>query len=347
MQFTADTIAGFLSGEIEGSKDAAVWTISKIEEGKKGSLCFLSNPKYEPYIYTTEASIVIVNKSFKPSHPVKATLIKVDDAYSCFAKLLEMYDSAKPQKVGVSDRSSIDSSAKLGEGCYVGDFAYIGENVVIGNGVKIYPHVWIDDNVTIGDNTTLYASVKVYSMSCIGSDVTIHAGAVIGADGFGFAPNENGVFRKIPQIGNVIIEDGVDIGANTCVDRATMGSTIIRKGVKLDNLIQVGHNVSIGENTAIAAQTGIAGSTKIGANCMFGGQVGIAGHLELGNYIKLASKAGVSNSISDNLTHMGYPSMPATRFSRSNAVFRNLPELSGKVYQLEKDVAKLKKECDK
>lgn len=347
MQFTAETIAGFISGEIVGDAQATVWTISKIEEGREGSLSFLSNPKYESYIYSTDASIVIVNRSFTPSAPVKATLIKVDDAYGCFAKLLELYNSAKPQKTGISERAAISSSAKLGKDCYVGEFAVIGDSVKMGEGCKIYPQVYIGDNVSMGDNVTLNSGVKIYEGCVIGNNVTIHAGSVIGADGFGFAPNERGEFNKIPQIGNVVIEDWVDIGANTCVDRATMGSTVIKRGVKLDNLIQIGHNVTIGENTVCAAQVGIAGSCKIGANCMMGGQAGLAGHLTLGDRVKVGSKSGVSNSIADGQTHMGYPSLLVTRFNRANAVFRNLPELSGKVYTMEKQLKKLIEECEK
>ncbi len=347
MEFTAEMIAAFLSGEVVGDKDIKVWTIAKIEEGAPGSLSFLSNAKYEHYIYDTNASIVIVNSSFEPTAPIKATLIKVEDAYSCFAKLLELYAANKPQKKGISEKASISDSAILGEDCYVGEFAVIGDNVKIGNNCKIYPQVFIDTNVVIGDNVTLYSGVKIYDETNIGNRVIIHAGSIIGADGFGFAPNEKGEFSKIPQIGNVVLEDDVEIGANTCVDRATMGSTLIKKGVKLDNQIQIGHNVVIGENTVCAAQVGIAGSTKVGSNCMMGGQVGLAGHINIGDKVQLGSKAGISNSIADGEVHMGYPSLPLSKFSRSNAVYRNLPSLSSDVHQIKKDIAKIKLEIEK
>ena len=344
MEFTAEMIASFFAGEIVGDKEVKVSTIAKIEEGTPGSLSFLSNEKYEKYIYNTEASIVIVNNSFNPSEPIKATLIKVEDAYSCFAKLLELYSANKVQKTGISDKAAISDSATLGEGCYVGQFAVIGDNVKIGKNCKIYPQVFIDDNSVIGDDAIIYAGVKIYHDIVIGNRAIIHAGAVIGSDGFGFAPNEKGEFSKIPQIGNVVIEDDVEIGANTCIDRSTMGSTLIKKGVKLDNAVHLAHNVVIGENTVIAAQVGIAGSCKVGANCMMGGQVGIAGHLTVGNNVKLGSKAGVSNNIADGLVHMGFPSLPTGKFSRSNAVYRNLPKLSDDVHTLKKEMAKLKEE---
>lgn len=341
MEFTAELIAGFLSGEVVGDPAAKVWTISKIEEGEPGSLSFLSNPKYEHFIYDTRASIVIVNRSFEPSAAVATTMVKVDDAYACFAKLLELYAANKPQKTGVSPQSVIASSATLGEGCYVGEFVVIGENVKIGAGSRIYPQVCIGDNVVIGDGVTLNAGVKVYDDCRIGNRVMIHAGTVVGADGFGFAPNEKGEFVKIPQIGNVVIEDDVEIGANSCIDRATMGSTVICHGVKLDNLIQIGHNVVIGANTVCAAQVGVAGSTKVGENCMMGGQVGVAGHLNVGNRVQLGSKSGVSNNIPDGEVHMGYPSLPISKFHRSNAVFRNLPEMSADVHALKKEMKKI------
>lgn len=344
MEFTAELIANFLGGEVVGDKDAKVWTISKIEEGSKGSLAFLANPKYEQYIYQTKASIVMVNRSFTPSAEVPCTMVKVDDAYACFAKLLELYVANKPQKTGISERAAISQSATLGESCYVGEFAVICDNVKIGNNVKIYPQVYIGDNVSIGDNVTLNPGVKIYEECVIGNNVLIHAGTVIGSDGFGFAPTENGELSKIPQIGNVIIEDNVEIGANTCIDRATMGSTIIKKSAKLDNLIQIAHNVVIGENTACAAQVGIAGSTKVGRNCMMGGQVGIAGHLTVGDRVKIASKTGISNNVGDGEVQMGFPSMPGTKYHRSHAIFRNLPDLSAKVSALEKQLKKLLEE---
>lgn len=344
MEFSAEMIAGFLGGEIVGNKDAKVWTISKIEEGVNGSLSFLSNPKYEPYIYDSKASIVIVNKSFEPTKEVATTLIKVEDAYACFAKLLELYAANKPRKQGISAKASIAESAVLGADCYVGDFAVIESNVKIGNNCRIYPQVYVGDNVKIGDNVMIYPGVKIYEECVVGNNVILQAGAVIGADGFGFAPNEKGEFSKIPQLGNVIIEDDVEIGANTCVDRATMGSTRIKKGVKLDNLIQVGHNAVIGENTVCAAQVGIAGSTKVGANCMMGGQVGIAGHIAIGDRVQLGSKSGISNNIADGEVYMGSPALPVSKFQRAHAVFRNLPDLSMSVSRLEKAVKKLTEE---
>lgn len=341
MEFTAEMIAGFLGGDIAGDPLARVNTIAKIEEGHPGALSFLSNPKYEPYIYTTDSSIVIVNRSFEPAHPVKATLVKVDDAYASFAKLLELYASNKPQKTGVSDRAVIDASARLGDNAYVGEFAVVCAGVTAGGNVRIYPQAYVGDNVSLGSNVTIYSGVKIYEGCVIGNNVSINAGSVIGADGFGFAPNADGTYSKIPQLGNVVIEDDVEIGANTCIDRATMGSTLIKRGVKLDNLIQIGHNVTIGENTVLAAQNGVAGSSKVGKNVMSGGQVGISGHLTVGDNVKLASKTGVTGNIEDGATYIGYPSMIAGKFHRSHAVFRNLPELSMTVNKLEKEIKRL------
>lgn len=342
MEFTAEMIAGFLNGEVIGDPQIRVCSLAKIEEGKSGDLAFLANPKYEHYIYDTQASIVIVNSTFEPTAPIQATLVKVEDAYSCFAKLLELYVANKPQKTGISERASIHPTAQLGEEVYVGDYAVIEEGVQIGKNCKIYPQVYVGEHVQLGEHVTLFPGVKIYEACVVGNHVTIHAGSVIGADGFGFAPNEKGEFSKIPQIGNVRIEDDVEIGANTCIDRATMGSTIIHRGVKLDNQIQIGHNVTVGANTVMAAQVGVAGSSKVGAGCMLGGQVGIAGHLNVGNGVKLASKTGVSNHIADGETYMGYPAMPGTKYHRSHAIFRNLPDLSKRVHQLEKELAALK-----
>lgn len=335
-------IAAFLGGEVAGDKAAKVWTIAKIEEAGPGALCFLSNMKYEQYIYTTGATAVIVSKDFVPSQPVAATMIKVADPYGAFAKLLELYVANKPRKTGISPLASIDAAASVADDCYVGEFAVVSPGAKVGKGSRIYPGVYVGDKVAIGERALIFPGVVIYEECVLGNDVTIHAGSVIGADGFGFAPNKNGGYDKIPQVGNVVIEDGVEIGANTCIDRATMGSTIIRKGAKLDNLIQVAHNVAIGENTVMAAQVGIAGSTKIGKNCMFGGQVGIVGHITIGDRVQLASKAGVSNSIDEGEVFMGYPALPGRQFHRSNAVFRNLPELSAKVSKMEKELAKLK-----
>ncbi len=341
MKFTAETIAGFLGGDIVGDKDATVWSLAKIEEGQPGAISFLSNPKYEKYIYDTDSSIVIVNRSFEPQHPVKTTMVRVDDAYACFAKLLELYAASKPQKTGISPKASIAEGATVGEGCYVGEFAVIEAGASVGEGSKIYPQSYVGDRVKIGKNATIYAGVKIYEDCVIGDNVTLHSGAVIGADGFGFAPQPDGTYSKIPQLGNVVIEDDVEIGANTCIDRATMGSTFVRRGVKLDNLIQIAHNVSVGENTVCAAQVGIAGSTKVGKNNMYGGQVGIVGHLTIGDRVQLASKAGVLSSVGDDMTQMGYPSLPGLQYHRSFAVFRNLPEMKAKLEKLAKEVDKL------
>lgn len=341
MEFTAELIAGFLGGEVVGDPTAAVTTVAKIEEAKAGSLAFLANPKYEHFIYQSEASIVIVGRDFTPTSALSTTLIKVDDAYGCFAKLLELYAANKPQKSGISPLASIDTSVDSSSIAYLGEYAVIGKGVKLGKNIRIYPQVYVGDNVTLGDDVTLYPGVKIYEECVIGNRVTIHAGSVIGADGFGFAPTEDGTFHKIPQLGNVILEDDVDVGANSCIDRATMGSTIIRQGTKLDNLIQVGHNAEIGSNTVAAAQLGLAGSSKIGDNCMIGGQVGIAGHLSIGNNVKLASKTGISNNVGDDEVMMGYPAMPGTKYHRSFAVYRNLPDLSSKVRQLEKELARI------
>lgn len=343
MQFTAETIAAFLGGEIEGDKNASVREFAKIEEGRPGAISFLANSKYEHYIYDTDSTIVIVSRDFVADSPVRATLIRVEDPYAAFAGILRLYDEARPRPKGVSPRASISESASLGKDCYVGDFAVIEEGAQIGDGCYIYPQSYIGKNVRIGGKTTIYAGVKIYEQCVVGSNATIHAGAVIGADGFGFAPEAGGMYSKIPQLGNVIIEDNVEIGANTCVDRATMGSTIIRSGVKLDNLIQIGHNVVVGHDTVAAAQVGIAGSSKVGSNCMLGGQVGIAGHLNIGNNVKAASQSGVSHDIPDDTAVMGAPAMPGMKFHRSNAIFRNLPELSLRIVDLEKEVKELKK----
>lgn len=327
MEFKATQIAEILGGDIVGDSSATVSTLAKIEEGEKGSMTFLSNPKYTPYIYKTNASIVIVNKTFEPTSDISATLIKVDDAYQAFTQILEFYNEYKNQKSGIDKNTSISDSAKLGEDIYLGAFAYIGENVVIGNHVKIYPHCYIGDNVTIKDNSTLYAGVKVYADCEIGSNCKIHAGAVIGSDGFGFAPTETGEYKTIPQIGNVIVEDNVDIGANTTIDRATMGSTIIRKGVKLDNLVQIAHNVEIGKNTVMASQSGVAGSSKVGENCMIGGQVAISGHLSIGNNVKISGKTGVAKNVKENAVIRGIPAMDYSDYNKSYVFFRKLPEI--------------------
>jgi UDP-3-O-[3-hydroxymyristoyl] glucosamine N-acyltransferase len=336
MEFTAAQIAELLGGVVAGNPETTVQTLSKIEEGHPGSLSFLANQAYTPYIYTTQASVVIVNNDFVAEKPITTTLIKVADAYVAFAKLLEYYNTIKNNKTGIEQPSFVATTSTLGTDCYVGAFAYVGEGCRIGNNVKIYPHVYIGDEVTIGDNSILFSGVKIYPQCILGSDVTLHGGCIIGADGFGFAPNSENSYNKIAQIGNVIIEDHVEIGASTTIDRATMGSTIIRKGVKLDNLIQVAHNVEIGENTVIAAQTGIAGSTKIGKNCLIGGQVGIVGHLKIGDNVKIAAQSGIAKSIPDGQTVQGSPAFGIGDYVRSYAMFRRLPELVTKLNDIEK-----------
>lgn len=336
MEFKAKDIAMILKGTVEGDGDVMLHNISKIDQGVPGTLSFLSNPVYTKYIYTTLASAVIVSRDFKPEEQLSVTLIRVDDPYIALAELLNMYQQLKPVKKGIEQPSYTSSSAKLGEDLYIGAFAYISDNAVIGNNVRIYPHVFIGENVVIGDNTILFSGVRIYPDCKIGSDCILHSGAVIGADGFGFAPNGDGPFSKIAQIGNVVIEDFVEIGANTTVDRATMGSTIIRSGVKLDNLIQIGHNVEIGQNTVMAALSGVAGSSKIGKNCVIAAQVGIAGHLTIGDNVKLGGKAGVMTNIPDNSTMIGAPVQDFKDFMRSMAIFRKLPQLSGDVADLKK-----------
>ena len=327
MKFTAKQIAEILEGEVVGNPNAEVSKLSKIEEGAEGSLTFLSNKKYNNYIYTTKATITIVNNTFIPEGEITTTLIKVEDAYLSFSKLLEFYNQSKTNKVGIEQYSVLSENVKYGTHFYLGSFAYIGTNVTLGDNVKIYPNCFIGDNVVIGNNVTIFAGAKVFSETEIGNNVSVHSGAVLGGDGFGFAPNPDGSYSKIPQIGNLIIEDNVNIGAGTTIDRATMGSTIIRKGVKLDNQIQVGHNVEIGENTVIAAQTGIAGSTKIGKNCMVGGQVGFAGHITVGNNVHIQGKTGVTKSVKDGEILQGNPAMSYKEFYKSYVHFKNLPTI--------------------
>jgi UDP-3-O-[3-hydroxymyristoyl] glucosamine N-acyltransferase len=342
MEFTAEDIAEFLKGTVEGDSKVKVTDVSKIEEGKSGTLSFLANPKYEHYIYNTQSSIVLVNNSFKAEKEINATLIRVEDAYQALAQLLEMYEQSKPQKTGIEEPSFVSKSAKLGEKIYIGAFAYIGSNVKIGNNVKIYPHTYVGDNVIIGDNCTLNSGVKVYEGCKIGAECIFHSGVVIGGDGFGFAPSSANDYKKVPQVGNVVIEDHVEIGANTCVDRATMGSTIIRKGVKLDNLIQVAHNVEIDENTVIAAQTGLAGSTKIGKNCMIGGQVGFAGHMSIADEVKIAAQSGLGKNIKKvGAVVQGSPAFDFGPYQKSYVLFKNLPKLREQIIELEKKVKSL------
>ena len=341
MQFTAEMIAGFLNGEIVGDKSAAVSTVSSIEGGKPGSLTYLTNPKYEQYIYSTKASIVLVDKSFEPKESVEATLIKVDNVGECVLSLLEMYNASRPRKKGISKLASISEEATLGEECYVGDFTVIERGAKIGANCQIYPQCYIGDNVVIGEGTKIYPGVKIYEGTVVGRNCILHAGVVLGADGFGFAPREDGTFAKIPQLGNVIVEDDVELGANTCIDRAKTDSTIIRRGVKLDNLIQIGHNVEVGHDTVMSAQVGIAGTTKVGSNCFIAGQVGIADHVTIGNRVQIGSKSGIDKSVPDGEIRFGYPALPGLQYHRSFAVFRQLPDLSAKVRELEKRLAKV------
>lgn len=341
MEFTAKQIAEFVNGNVEGDENTTVNAFAKIEEGKHGAISFLSNPKYTHYLYTTESSIVLVNEDLSLDKEIGATLIRVPNAYEAVARLLQLYESLKPKKIGISPLASIASSAKIGDNCYVGPFACIGENVVIGDNTQIYPNVIIGDNAIVGKGCLFYPNVTVYHGCKIGNNVIIHAGSVIGADGFGFAPNANG-YDKIPQIGIVTIEDDVEIGANTCIDRSTMGSTYLRRGVKLDNLIQIAHNTDIGENTVMSAQVGIAGSTKVGEWCMFGGQVGLAGHIKIGNKVFLGAQSGVPGNIKDDQTLIGTPPMEPKKYFKSQAIFRRLPEIYAKINELEKEIKKLK-----
>ena len=341
MQFTAEMIAGLLNGVIVGDKNATVSTVSSIDGGKAGSLAYLTNPKYEQFVYTTEASIVLVDSTFEPKEEVKTTLIKVENVGQCVLNLLEMYNAARPRKQGISKLASISEKATIGGNCYIGDFVVIEDGAKIGDNVQLYAQCYVGDNVTIGEGTKFYPGVKIYEGCKIGKNCIFHAGVVIGADGFGFAPKEDGTFAKIPQLGNVIIEDNVELGANTCVDRAKTDSTIIRAGVKLDNLIQIGHNVEVGSNTVMSAQVGIAGTTKVGSNCFIAGQVGIADHIVVGNNVKIGSKSGIDKNVPDGEIRFGFPALPGIQYHRSFAVFRQLPEMAQKLREVEKRVNKL------
>lgn len=336
MKFTAEQIASILDGEVIGNPNAEVYKLAKIEEGSDGSLTFLANPKYNNYIYSTQATITIVNKSFVSEQEVKTTLIKVEDAYQAFSKLLEYYNQIKLMKSGIEQPSVISDGVTYGSDLYLGSFCYVGQNVQIGENVKIYPNSFIGDNVVIGDNCVLFAGVRIYSETIIGNNVTIHSGTIIGSDGFGFAPQDDGTFKKVPQIGNVIIEDNVEVGSCSTIDRATLGSTIIRKGVKLDNQIQIAHNVEIGENTVIASQTGIAGSTKVGKNCMIGGQVGIVGHITIGDNVKIQAQSGIAKSLKEGEVVQGSPAYNYSDFSKSFVHFRNLPKIVNELEELKK-----------
>lgn len=340
MEFTAEQIANVIGGRVEGNKDAKVHTFAKIEEGTEGAISFLSNPKYTHYLYNTKSSIVIVNEDLELEKDVDATLIRVKNAYESIAKLLQIYEASKPKKTGVTPQAYIAPSAKLGNNCYVGPFAYVGEGAEIGDGCQIYPHAVIGDNVKVGTNCIFYPNTTIYQGCKIGNNVTIHAGSVIGADGFGFAPGADG-YDKIPQIGIVVIEDNVEIGANTCVDRSTMGATVIHKGVKLDNLVQVAHNVEIGENTVMSAQVGIAGSTKVGSWCMFGGQVGLAGHITIGDKTFLGAQSGVPGSLKGGEELIGTPPMNPRAYFKSQAIFRRLPDMYKDLNDVKKKIEEL------
>jgi UDP-3-O-[3-hydroxymyristoyl] glucosamine N-acyltransferase len=341
MDFTAKQIAELLKGDVVGNADASVNDMAKIEEGKPGTITFLANPKYESFIYSTKATIALVNRTFTPTEdiPDTLTLIKVDDAYQCLTQLLSIYDQVNQHKSGVEQPSFITEGVTISDDSYIGAFVYIGKGVTIGNNVKIYPHCYIGDGVSIADNSTLFSGVKVYNNCIIGKNCTIHSGVIIGSDGFGFAPNSENNYQKVPQIGNVILEDFVEIGSNSTIDRATMGSTIIRKGVKLDNLIQIAHNVEIGENTVIAAQTGVAGSTKLGKNMMVGGQVGIIGHLKIADGVKIAAQSGVGQDVKVEGTILqGSPAFSVGDYKRSYVLFRSLPKLREQILDLQKTI---------
>jgi len=345
MNFKVTDIAKFLNGEIVGDENISVSNVSKIEEGKPGTLAFLANLKYENFLYTTDASVVLVNKSFVPREKVNATLIKVEDAYQAFASLLELYMQAKASlKTGIEQPSFIHETAKIEENLYLGAFSYISKNAVIGTNTKIYPQVFIGENVKIGDDCILYAGVKIYDDTVIGNRCIIHSGAVIGSDGFGFAPQNDGSYKKIPQIGNAVLEDDVEIGANTTIDCGTMDSTIVRKGAKLDNLVQVAHNCEIGENTVIAGQSGMAGTTKIGKNCKLAGQVGLAGHLSIGDNVSIGAQSGVAKSVKGDQIILGSPAVNISDAIRIITVYKNLPKLRDEVIQLQKDLKKLKEQ---
>ena len=345
MDFKVTDIARFLNGEIVGDENIRISNVSKIEEGKPGTLAFLANLKYENFLYSTKASVVLINKSFIPKEKVNATLIKVDDAYQAFASLLDLYMQAKSMlKTGIEQPSYIDSSAFVGNDIYVGAFAYVGKNSKIGNNTKLYPQVYIGDNVTVGSDCTIYSGAKIYSDCDIGNRCIIHSGAVIGSDGFGFAPLANGNYKKIAQIGNAVLEDDVEIGANTTIDCGTMDSTIIRKGSKIDNLVQIGHNCEVGENNVIAALSGLAGTSKVGKNCKIGGQVGLAGHLTIGDNVFIGAQSGVAKSVKGNQIILGSPAIEIKEAIRAITVYKNLPKLRDEVIQLQKEMKSLKEQ---
>lgn len=344
MEFTAKQIAAFVQGRIIGDENAAIHTFAKIEEGKPEAISFLASPKYTHYLYETQSSVVLVDETIEvDENAVDATLIVVKNARDCVAKLLQLYESMKPKREGVSEQAFVSPQSHIGKNVYIGPFAYIGDGVTIGDGCQIYPNATLMDNVTLGTGCIIYPQVSIYHDCKVGNNVIVHSGAVIGADGFGFAPNpETGEYDKIPQVGIVVIEDNVELGANTCVDRSTMGCTYVRKGVKLDNLVQIAHNTDIGENTVMSAQVGIAGSTKVGRNCMFGGQVGIAGHITIGDRVFLGAQSGVPGSLKGDQQLIGTPPMQQRPYFRSQAIFQRLPELYKQLNDLKKEVEALK-----
>lgn len=343
MEITAQQLAAMVGGAVEGNADAIINNYAKIEEASEGCLTFLANPKYTPFIYQTKASVVLVRQDFVPEQPISATLIRVADPYATLAQLLNMVSAQAPEKVGIEQPSYVAEGVAIPEDAYIGAFAYVGRGVKLGKGVKIYPHAFVGDGAVLGDNVTLYSGVKVYHQCVIGNRCIVHAGTVIGGDGFGFAPQPDGSYAKIAQIGNVVLEDDVEIGANSTIDRATMGSTIIRRGVKLDNLIQVAHNVEIGENTVIAAQAGIAGSTKLGKHCMVGGQVGFAGHITVGDNVSIGAQSGIPNSVGSDKRLMGYPAVNAIDFARNQVYIKRIPGLLKEVADLKALLSKQEK----
>ncbi len=341
MEFTAKQIAELINGRVEGNENATVNTFAKIEEGKQGAISFLSNPKYTHYLYDTQSTIVLVNDDVVLEKPVQATLIRVKDAYTCVAKLLQLYQGMQPKRTGIDPLAFVSPKATVGDDCYVGAFAYVGDGATIGRGTQIFPHAVIEEGAKVGEECILYPNVSIYHHCVVGNRVILHSGAVIGADGFGFAPGANG-YDKIPQIGNVVIEDDVEVGANACIDRSTMGSTIVHKGAKIDNLVQIAHNVEVGENTVMSAQVGIAGSTKVGSWCMFGGQAGLAGHITVGDHTNVGAQCGVNSSVKGHESLIGSPAQEPKSFFKSAVIYKKLPDLYRQLEALKKEVEQLK-----
>ena len=342
MKVSAKQLADLVNGTVEGDETVVVSDFAKIEEGKPGYLSFLGNPKYEQFIYTTQSSVVLVDADFQPQHPISATLVRVKSAYSAVAQLLRMVEQSTPKRKGISDLAVVDPLAKVEDDCYIGHYAVVEQNAKIGKGTQIYPQAFIGENVEVGENVIIYPGAVVYHSCVIGNNCIIHSGAIIGADGFGFASEDSGEYKKIPQLGNVILEDEVEIGANTTIDRATMGSTRIGKGVKLDNLVQIAHNVDVGDNTVMAAQCGIAGSTKVGKSCILAGQVGLAGHIIIGDKVQIGAQSGVPNNVEDNQMIFGYPALPVRQALRLNGYHKRLPEIYNTLMELKKEVERLK-----